>query len=167
GRMPQAGARVDQGGGGALAHYPGKGLQIQFALGLRVLVVHQHRHAVRVDAGEIGLDHHLRGDARELTIHSPRRKQRDDLLADALDGDVHCSARMFAALMISAHCADSARVAAPNSSGELPTTSAPRSVMRFFTSGSLSTRITSAWIFKTVSFGVAAGARRPKQLVSA
>jgi len=27
---------------------------------------------------------------------------------------------MFAALMISAHCADSARMVAPNSSGELP-----------------------------------------------
>jgi len=39
--------------------------------------------------------------------------------------------------------------------------------MRFFASGSRSTRITSAWIFNTVSFGVAAGASRPNQLVSA
>src|SRR5437867_5083660 len=165
--MAQAGAGIDQGRGGALAHNPGNGPQIQFAPGFRVLVVHQHRHAVRVDAGEIGLDHHLGGDARELRIHPPRRQQRDDLLADALDGDVHSSAWMFATLMISAHCADSARMAAPKSSGELPTTSAPSSVMRFFASGSRSTRITSAWIFKTVSFGVAAGASRPNQLVSA
>src|SRR5216117_2986894 len=145
-------------------------LEIQLPLGLRGLVVHQHRDAVRVDAGEIGLDHHLGGGGDDPAVHPPGLEDRDDLLAHARGSAVlqrHCSARMPAALMISAHCADSARIAAPNSCAELPTTSAPRSEIPFCSSGSLRMLTTSVLSFCTLSSGVAIGASRPNQLVSA
>src|SRR5439155_9627117 len=114
--------------------------------GFRSFVVHQHRDAVRVDAGEIGLDHDLGGGGDDLRVHAPRTENRHDLLAHARRGAVlkrHCSARMPAALMISAHCADSAPIAAPNSCAELPTTSAPRSEILFCSSPSLRMPTTS------------------------
>src|SRR5205823_2161273 len=99
---------------------------------------------VRIDAGEVGLHHRIGRDPHEVRFHAPRREQRLDLAADLVGGDLHQSVLMFAALMISAHCADSARIAAPNSSGVLPTTSAPCSATFLWNSLSFSTWLASA-----------------------
>src|SRR6185503_748385 len=135
------------------------------AAAARFVVIHQHRHAVRVDAHQVGLDHHFGGGAHQVGVHAPGAEDRDDLRAHPLRGNVH-SGRMFALLMISAHCADSARIHAPNSSGEFPTTSAPMSWTFRRIPSSFSTRTTSAWSCSRTSFGVPAGASRPNQLVS-
>src|SRR5439155_18115648 len=123
-----------------------------------------------IDAGEIGLDHDFRGGGHDVAVHAPGFEDRDDLPAHARGVAVlqrHCSTRMPAALMISAHCADSARIAAPNSCGELPITSAPRSEIFFCSSGSFSMPMTSVLSFCSLSSGVPIGASRPNQLVSA
>src|SRR5688572_18222617 len=63
----------------------------------------------------------------------------------------------------SAHFFTSARIQAENSSGELPTMSAPCAVSWSRTSGARSTRTTSEFRRKTISRGVPAGASRPFQ----
>src|SRR4051812_13899962 len=147
--MAQARVGVDERRHRGLLHDAGMRFEIELALRLGALVVHEHRDAVGVDAGEVRLDHHLGGGAHELRVHAPGPEDGDDLLAHALCGAellrAHSSTRMPAALITSAHCADSARIAAPNSSAELPTTSAPRSAIFFCSSSCLR-------IFKTSPF---------------
>src|SRR5512145_607864 len=63
----------------------------------------------------------------------------------------------------SAHFFTSARIQAENSSGELPTMSAPCEVSWSRTSGIRRTRTTSVFRRATISRGVPAGARRPFQ----
>ncbi len=71
------------------------------------------------------------------------------------------SALMLAALMSSAMRWVSVRISAPNSSGVLTISWTPRSSILARSSGSRSASDTSAWILRTIAWGVPAGATRP------
>ena len=51
-------------------------LEVELALAARVVVVHQHRDAVRVDARQVGLDHHLGGGAARCSASMPQAVKR-------------------------------------------------------------------------------------------
>src|SRR5207342_1901983 len=120
------------------------------------------------DAGEVGLDHDLSRGLHGGGLHAPRGEDAHDLLAHPFGRHVahrDHSALMLASRMTRAHFSESARIVAPNCSGESPTTAAESAVIFSRRAGSCSAFCTSAEIFASRSFGVAAGATRPNQLV--
>src|SRR6185503_10104138 len=115
---------------------------------------------------------HPGGDDRQAVGHQPagalqhlRRKIRQARAAGELRQLLQVTQSIFApdAFTTSAHFFTSVLIQAENSSGELPTMSAPCEVSWSRTSGARSTFTTSPCSRETISRGVPAGASRPFQ----
>src|SRR5688572_26581891 len=115
---------------------------------------------------------HARGDHRQAVGHHPARafqhvcrKIRQARAAGERRQFLQITQSIFApdTFTTSAHFFTSALIQAENSSGELPTMSAPCEVSWSRTSGARSTFTTSACSRETISRGVPAGASRPFQ----
>ncbi|MNV56398.1 hypothetical protein D3C71_1486780 [compost metagenome] len=81
--MAKARAPVQQRGAAAVAHDGGPRLQRQHARAAHFLVHHQHRHAVRVHAQQVGLHHDVRGGPRQIGRHAPGIQDAQDLALHA------------------------------------------------------------------------------------
>ena len=78
----EAGVAVDERGDGRFADNAGHGGGVELLEAERFLVEHQHRDAVRVDAGEIGVGHDVGGGADDVVGHSPGAQDFADLAVD-------------------------------------------------------------------------------------
>jgi hypothetical protein len=55
---------------------------------------------MRVDAGQIGIEHHLGGDVDQLWVHLPGAKDGDNLFSNAAGGKIHCVSSSGAILTV-------------------------------------------------------------------
>src|SRR5882672_4342681 len=130
-----------------------------------------HAEAADVDQRDAPLAANERdgAPAQSPVAHHPPWKSLDEDL-DLVAVDFHRvlahSALMCASRISLPHFSESARTAAPNSSGVFPIAVAPIPESFSATAGSFTTLTTSSWIFAMIAGGTAAGATRPNQLVS-
>src|SRR6185503_19859723 len=131
---------------------------MQPALEQRFDVARHHADAVRIVAGEIG-HHQVLGDQlRFAGLAAAGRGDRLDRGGQVLLLENHHSALMFPLLTTRVQRSTSAFLNAPNSSGELATTSKPIWLMRSATSGERSAFTIAPFRRATTAFGVFAGA---------
>ena len=87
--MPEGGVGVDERGRRILAHGLELRLHVEPARAKLVVVRRQHRDAVRVDAAQIRLHHHLGGGLGMRVGHAPRAEDARELLVNVLGRDTH------------------------------------------------------------------------------
>jgi hypothetical protein len=90
-RVAEAAAGVDECRRSVLSRHHRTDVEHQLSPVADALVEHQHGQAVRVDTGQIRVDHDIRRRAGELGVHSPRAQDVENLLPDPLGRYVHRS----------------------------------------------------------------------------
>jgi hypothetical protein len=85
-RMAEPGIGVEERRDRGLADDARLGRHVEPAVAAQLLVHHQHRDAVRIDAHEVGLDHRLDGGPKLPLAHAPGAEDQRDLLAERRGG---------------------------------------------------------------------------------
>lgn len=98
GQVPESGAGVDEDAGPVVVFDDRCGGRVDGALGDLLVVDRQHRDAVGVDAGEVGVEHHLGADLSGPRIGPERAHDLQDLLPGRGGGEA-----LFAHRFVSCH----------------------------------------------------------------
>ncbi len=87
--VPEPVVAVHERGDRRFAHDARRRRRVELIEAERFLVEHEHRDAVRVDAGEIGVGHDVGGGAHDVGRHPPGGQHFADLAENRLGGDAH------------------------------------------------------------------------------
>ena len=95
GDVAESGVAVDERGHGRLAHDARHRRGVELLEAERFLVEHEHGDAVRVDAGEVGVGHDVRGGPHDVVRHAPGAQDFTDLAVDGLGREAHRAGKLL------------------------------------------------------------------------